>query len=94
MAEAKSEAGKEKAARLLEACRELRFRGTARVARGSLSVARLRTLEAGALVHLDRPVGEPFELVLAGVPVVRGDLVSRRDGLVLRVTALGGQDER
>ena len=79
---------------LLEAAADLRFSGGARVCAMRLRLHDIRQMGPGSLVALDRLVGDPLELVVGGVVLARGDLLSQGGQLMLRVTSVGDDDGR
>lgn len=73
------------------AFRSLPLALSARLAQGRISLAELRDLEPGGVVPLDTPVGEASQLVAAGVPIGRGEIVEIQGRLELRLTELGSE---
>ena len=74
-----------------EAFSTLPLRLSARLAAGSAPLADLRTIEAGSLVNLETPVGEPSYLIAEGAVIGRGEIVEIRGQLAFRVTKLGNR---
>ncbi len=58
-----------------------------------LLVRDVARLGPGAVVQLDRLVGEPADLVVNGLPLARGDVVVVDDHLGLRITELIGESD-
>lgn len=75
--------------RRLELVRHARVALQVRMAGATLTVDELMALKAGSVVELQRPVDEPFELVLEDAVVARGELVAVGDRLGLRLTEVG-----
>lgn len=69
----------------------LPLRLSARLAAGSAPLAELRAIEAGSLVSLETPVGEPSYLIAEGAVIGRGEIVEIRGQLAFRVTRLGNR---
>lgn len=75
-----------------EAFGSLPLRLSARLAAGSAPLADLRAIEAGSLVHLETPVGEPSYLTAEGAVIGRGEIVEIRGQLAFRITRLGSRE--
>lgn len=55
----------------------------------SLNVEELLALKSGAVLTLDRALGEAVELLLNGTVVARGEIVAVDDHFAVRLTELG-----
>lgn len=66
---------------------------SARLATGSVRLAALREMGAGAVVPLSTPVGEPARLVADGVVIGAGEIVEIQRRLALRLTRVGDGHE-
>lgn len=62
---------------------------TVRLGHASLSLGDLMKLRAGAVLTLERQVGEPAEIMVGDKVVALGQMVTVGDELGIRVTALG-----
>lgn len=60
----------------------------ARLGKVSMTVKDLLELEKGAVVALDRSVGDPVDLRLNDRPVARGEIVTVQDNFAIRITEL------
>lgn len=47
-----------------------------RLGRSTLTIKALMALQAGAVVELDRSIGEPVDVLLNGKPIARGEIVA------------------
>jgi flagellar motor switch protein FliN/FliY len=67
---------------------------TVLVGEGELSLQELLELAPGAVVPLSQAVGEPVQVLVAGCPVARGELVMVQGRLAVRITEiLAGREE-
>jgi len=64
-----------------------------RVGRSRCKVARLASLQPGDVIALDRPVGEPFDLISGGVELGRVDAVAAGKGIALKLVGVAGDDD-
>jgi flagellar motor switch protein FliN/FliY len=67
---------------------------TARLGSTRMSIKDLLKLGPGAVVALDRVVGESVDLLINGVVVGRGDVVVVNDNYGLRITRVASHEER
>jgi flagellar motor switch protein FliN/FliY len=58
---------------------------TAEIGRVTLSVADILKLGHGSVVNLDRPISEPIDLLVQGVPFARGEVVVIDDRFAVRI---------
>jgi flagellar motor switch protein FliN len=58
---------------------------TAEVGRVTMSVGDILKLGHGSVVGLDRPVSEPIDLLIQGVPFARGEVVVIDDRFAIRI---------
>lgn len=58
---------------------------TAEIGRITLSVAEILKLGHGSVVSLDRPISEPIDLLVQGVPFARGEVVVIDDRFAVRI---------
>ena len=58
---------------------------TAEIGRVTLSIGDILKLGHGSVVGLDRPVSEPIDLLVQGVPFARGEVVVIDDRFAIRI---------
>lgn len=61
---------------------------TVELGRNRLPIRELLSLDEGGVIRLDRPVSEPADLLVNGLPTARGDIVIVDGRLGLRITEL------
>ena len=58
---------------------------TAQLGRASVTIKDMMELTEGAVVELDREIGQPVELVAQGVPLGNGEVVVVDDRFAIRI---------
>lgn len=64
------------------------------VGRAQITVRELLQLTQGSILELDRPAGEPLDVLVNGVPVARGEVVVINDKFGIRLTEVISPRER
>lgn len=67
---------------------------TVQLGETQLRLKELLALGPGAVIELDRPAGEPIDLLVNGVPVGRGDVVVVDEQFGLRITDIVSTEDR
>ena len=60
----------------------------AELGRAEMPLGELVRLDEGAVVRLDRPVGEPVDLISQGVKLARGEVIVIDDCFAIRITEI------
>jgi len=76
-----------------QALGSLRITVTVVVGDAEMSLRELLDLAPGAVVHLNRLVGEPVDVLIAGSPVARGELVTVDGRLAVRLVEIRDAEE-
>lgn len=67
---------------------------TVQLGETQLLLKELMALGPGAVIELERPAGEPIDLLVNGVPVGRGDVVVVNEQFGLRITEIISAEAR
>lgn len=62
--------------------------------RTRMSIRELLALGQGSVVRLDRPAGEPLDILVNGCLVARGEVVVVNDRFGVRITEIASPEER
>jgi len=63
------------------------------IGRTTMSIRETMALAPGSVVSLKKPAGEPVDLLVNGMPIARGEVVTIDEEFGLRITELIGQDQ-
>jgi flagellar motor switch protein FliN/FliY len=64
------------------------------IGRTRLSIGHLLRMSPGAIVKLDRPVGEPLDILVNGCLVARGEVVVVNEKFGIRITDVVSREDR
>jgi flagellar motor switch protein FliN/FliY len=64
------------------------------IGRTMLTIRSLLELTPGSLIKLDRPVGEPLDILVNGCLIARGEVVVVNDKFCMRITDIISPEER
>ncbi len=78
----------------LEAVLDIPVTLSIELGRTRLSIRELLALSPGAVVRLDRPAGEPLDILVNGCLLARGEVVVVNDRFGIRITEIASPEER
>jgi flagellar motor switch protein FliN/FliY len=65
---------------------DIEVRCTIRVGTFNLTIAELKELKSGQVIHLDQKTNEPVDIVLNERVIARGELMSHEDRFAVQIT--------
>ncbi len=69
------------------------LRVVVRVGTARCSLGRLAALDRGEILVLDRPVGAPFDLLVAGTPLAQVEPVAAEGGVAVKLVQAADADD-
>jgi flagellar motor switch protein FliN/FliY len=78
----------------LVALADVQMAVTAELGRFRMTARELLSLRSGAVIDLDRTVGEPVDVLVNGTPIARGEVVVIDDEFGVRISEILGQETR